>query len=270
MTQMHSESSSVPVVESRPLTISVQQLSKQFPVKRSLEEIFRHPFQQEWVTVLDGIALAVNQGEVLSLLGPNGAGKTTLMKILCILLLPSAGSAIVSGYDVIRDQRKVRQTVGYCLNTERSFYYRLSGKQNLEFYATLNNLPVHEMEDRIAEVLDVVGLTAAAGSSFMTYSKGMQQRLGLARALLTNPAVLLLDEPTNGLDPGAAHDFRHFLRKKMVEKLKKTVLLVTHSLEEAHEVCDRMAIMDRGKIIFEGDWVALQTYLHTHGFPGQG
>jgi ABC-2 type transport system ATP-binding protein len=103
----------------------------------------------------------------------------------------------------------------------------------------------------------------------MTYSKGMQQRLGLARALLTDPAVLLLDEPTNGLDPGAAAEFRRFLRKKMVDDLGKTVLLVTHSLEEARECCDRMVIMDRGKIVFTGDGSATQQYLHAHGFPGE-
>lgn len=260
---------SVPVLHSRPATITVRQLTKQFPMKRSLGEIIRHPFQQEWKTVLDGVDLTVNQGEVLGLLGPNGAGKTTLMKILCTLLLPSEGTAVVNGYDVVSAPLRVRQAVGYCLNTERSFYYRLTGQQNLAFFATLNNLPTQEVNTRIAEVLDVVGLTAAAGLSFMTYSKGMQQRLGLARALLTNPAVLLLDEPTNGLDPGAATEFRHFLRTKLADELGKTVLFVTHSLEEAHECCDRMAIMDQGKLVFEGDWSALQAYLRTYGFPGQ-
>ena len=267
---MQSDSTSVPILHSRPVTITVHQLVKQFPTKRSLGEIMRRPFQQQWVTVLDGIDLTVKQGEVLGLLGPNGAGKTTLMKILCTLLLPSGGNAVVNGYDVVSAPLRVREAVGYCLNTERSFYYRLSGKQNLAFFATLNNLPTQEVNDRITEVLDIVGLTAAAGSSFMTYSKGMQQRLGLARALLTNPAVLLLDEPTNGLDPRAATEFRHFLRKKLADELGKTVLLITHSLEEAHECCDRMAIMGLGKIVFEGAWSEMQAYLHTHGFPGQG
>jgi ABC-2 type transport system ATP-binding protein len=264
-----SESTSVRVLHSRPATITVHQLTKQFPAKRSLGEILRRPFRQEWVTVLDGIDLEINQGEVLGLLGPNGAGKTTLMKILCTLLLPSGGNAVVNGYDVVGAPLRVRQAVGYCLNTERSFYYRLTGRQNLAFFATLNNLPTQEVHTRIAEVLDVVGLTTAAGSSFMTYSKGMQQRLGLARALLTNPVVLLLDEPTNGLDPGAATEFRHFLRKKLVDELGKTVLLITHSLEEARACCDRMAIMDQGKVVFEGNWSAMRTYLHTHGFPGR-
>jgi ABC-2 type transport system ATP-binding protein len=260
---------SVPKLHSSPITIAVHALTKQFPLKRSLSEIIRHPLRHEWVTVLDGIDLTVTQGEVLGVLGPNGAGKTTLMKILCTLLLPSAGTAIVHGYDVERTPLRVRQAVGYCLNTERSFYYRLSGVQNLAFFATLNNLPTQEVNSRIAEVLNIVGLTAAADSAFMTYSKGMQQRLGLARALLTDPAVLLLDEPTNGLDPGAATEFRQFLRNKLADELGKTVLLVTHSLEEAHECCDRMAIMDQGKLVFEGDWSALQTYLCNYGFPGQ-
>ena len=186
--------------------IVVHNLTKQFPTRRSLGEILRHPLQQPWATVLDGVSLEVRQGEIFGLLGPNGAGKTTLLKILCTLLLPTAGRATVNGYDVLGDPFRVRQQVGYCLNTERSFYYRLTGRQNLAFFATLNNLTSRVVPTRIEEVLEVVGLNGAAGSPFMTYSKGMQQRLGLARALLTDPAVLLLDEPTNGLDPGAANE----------------------------------------------------------------
>jgi ABC-2 type transport system ATP-binding protein len=159
--------------------------------------------------------------------------------------------------------------VGYCLDTERSFYYRLTGYQNLVFFATLNNLSSGERARRILEVIGVVGLDGVADASFMSYSKGMQQKLGLARALLTDPVVLLLDEPTKSLDPGAATAFRRFLRGTLAEKLGKTILLVSHTLEECRECCDRMAIMDRGQIVFQGSWPEVQRFMQAQGFPGQ-
>jgi ABC-2 type transport system ATP-binding protein len=231
--------------------------------------LFR-PFDRRWVTALDGVNLQVGQGEIVGLLGPNGAGKTTLLKILCTLLLPTDGRAAVNGHDVVQAPRSVRRAVGYCLDTERSFYHRLTGRQNLAFFAALNNLGSQQTPARIAEVLGMVGLNGAAGEPFMTYSKGMQQKLGLARALLTDPAVLLLDEPTKSLDPGAAGEFRRFLRSILMGRLGKTILLVTHSLEEARLCCDRLAIMHQGRIIFQGVWPEVEAFVQTHGFPGHG
>ncbi|MFQ5933773.1 MAG: ABC transporter ATP-binding protein [Dehalococcoidia bacterium] len=248
--------------------IVVHNLTKRFPVRRRWRETIIRPFHQRWMTALDGVDLEVRQGEVLGLLGPNGAGKTTLLKILCTLLLPTGGRAAVNGHDVVEAPRRARQAVGYCLDTERSFYYRLTGMQNLAFFATLNNLGSREATTRIAKVLGTVGLNGAAGDPFMTYSKGMQQKLGLGRALLTDPGVLLLDEPTKSLDPGAAIEFRRFLRTTLAERLGKTILLVTHSLEEASECCDRVAIMDQGRISFQGTWPEVQGFIQTHGFPG--
>jgi ABC-2 type transport system ATP-binding protein len=249
--------------------IIVQNLTKRFPMGRPWEGFVRRPLRSRWPTALDGVDFAVRQGEVFGLLGPNGAGKTTLLKILCTLLLPTSGRAVVSGYDVVEVPRKIRQMVGYCLDTERSFYYRLTGRQNLAFFATLNNLNSGERASRIAAVLESVGLNGAADARFMTYSKGMQQKLGLARALLTDPVVLLLDEPTKSLDPGAATEFRRFLRGTLAEKLGKTILLVTHSFEECRACCDRMAIMDRGRIVSQGSWPEVQGFMQAHGFPGQ-
>jgi len=248
--------------------ILVHNLTKRFPVRRQWAEMVRRPFRHRWARALDGVDLEVKQGEVFGLLGANGAGKTTLLKILCTLLVPTRGRAAVNGYDVVEAARKVRQVVGYCLDTERSFYYRLTGTQNLAFFATLNNLTSREATTRITEVLNMVELNGAANAPFMTYSKGMQQKLGLARALLTNPAILLLDEPTKSLDPGAATEFRRFLRHTVAEGLGKTILLVTHSLEEARECCDRAAIMDQGRIAFQGIWPEVQGFIQAHGFPG--
>jgi ABC-2 type transport system ATP-binding protein len=246
--------------------VLVHNLTKRFRVQRRWGDIVRRPLHAEWATALDGVDLEVRRGEVFGLLGPNGAGKTTLLKIFCTLLLPTSGRAVIGGYDVVAAPRKVRQMVGYCLDTERSFYYRLTGYQNLAFFATLNNLNSGERARRIIEVIEVVGLNGAADTRFMSYSKGMQQKLGLARALLTDPLVLLLDEPTKSLDPGAATAFRRFLRSTVAAELGKTIILVTHTLEECRECCDRMAIMDRGRIIFQGSWPEVQGFMQTQGF----
>lgn len=248
--------------------IVVRNLRKRFPVRRRWAEIVCRPFQHRWAMALGGVDLEVRSGEVFGLLGPNGAGKTTLLKILCTLLLPTGGLAVVNGHDVVHAPQRVRQAVGYCLESERSFYYRLTGIQNLEFFATLNNIGSREATTRIAEVLEMVGLDGVAATPFMTYSKGMQQRLGLARALLIDPAVLLLDEPTKSLDPGAAAEFRRFLRSTLAERLRKTILLVTHSLEEARECCDHGAIMHQGRIRFQGTWPEVQGFIQAHGFSG--
>jgi ABC-2 type transport system ATP-binding protein len=249
--------------------VLVHNLTKRFRVQRRCGDIVRRPLRAAWATALDGVDLEVGRGEVFGLLGPNGAGKTTLLKIFCTLLLPTSGRAVIGGYDVVAAPSKVRQTVGYCLDTERSFYYRLTGYQNLAFFATLNNLSSRERTRRILEVIEVVGLDGAADGRFMSYSKGMQQKLGLARALLTDPVVLLLDEPTKSLDPGAATAFRRFLRGTLAEELGKTILLVSHSLDECRECCDRMAIMDRGRILFQGGWSAVQGFMQAQGGFGR-
>jgi len=235
-----------------PVAIFVQNLTKRFAKTRPFGETIRRPFRPRWAIAIDGVDLEVKQGEIFGLLGANGAGKTTLLKILCTLLLPTKGQAAVCGHDVVDSPRQVRQAVGYCLDTERSFYYRLTGRQNLNFFAALNNLSGRAAVMRVAENLEIVGLNASADTAFMEYSKGMQQKLGLARALLTDPAVLLLDEPTKSLDVGAATEFHAFLRRQVVGQLRKTVLMVTHCLDEARDCCDRLAVMDQGKIILAG------------------
>jgi ABC-2 type transport system ATP-binding protein len=218
-------------------------------------------------TALNGVSFNVYQGEVFGLLGPNGAGKTTLLKILATILLPDGGVAKMDGHDVVAEGQRVRQRVGYCLDSKRSFYQRLTGVQNLAFFATLNNIPPSRIAGRVAEVLGFVGLDGLAEARYGTYSDGMQQRLSLARALLTDPPVLLLDEPTKSLDPEAARHFRRFLRDVLAGGLGKTIVLVTHNLDEVRECCDRAAVMDGGRIVAEDTGAALCKLIEDSGFP---
>lgn len=231
------------------MAITIQKLTKTFSVGKVLRAFFKAPPKVGGAEVLKGINLEVLQGEVLGVLGPNGAGKTTLLEILSTLLLPTSGEATICGFDVVREAGQVRKVVSYCPSASESFYPRLTGMRNLEFFALLNNLSPREASRRIQTLLDLVGLDGGSDFAFQRYSEGMKQRLALARALLTEPEVLLLDEPTRSLDPVLQEEIRKFLRERVVAKLGKTVLLVTHSLLEAEQVCDRLAILHRGEIV---------------------
>ena len=206
------------------------------------------------VCALDGLTLEVAPGTVHGLLGPNGAGKSTLLKILATLVLPDSGSARVAGFDTVKEAPAVRRRLGVMLESERSFFARLSGRGNLKFFAALYGLNSTSARARIQELLELVGLTndAEADRRFMTYSLGMQHRLGLARALLPNPSVLLLDEPTRSLDPAAAHDWGRLLRDDLARGQGKAVLLASHNLGEVEKVCDRISILAKGRIVAAG------------------
>ncbi len=249
--------------------IAVHRLKKCFVVTRPWREALLRPFQREWTTALDGIDLEVRAGEIFGLVGPNGAGKTTLLKILCTQLVPTEGRAGINGHDVIDAPHEVRRALGYCLEAERSFYYRLTGRQNLAFFAALNDLGSQNSRIRIGEALGRVGLEDVADKPFMTYSRGTRQKLALARALLTDASVLLLDEPTSSLDPVAALEFRRLIREHLANQLGKTILLVTHSMEEIDDCCDRAAVMDRGRIVFQGTGVEVRERIRSNGFPGR-
>ena len=242
---------------SRP-AVSVQNLTKTFALGRVLRTLRKSPASEGRAEVLKGISMEVREGEVLGLLGPNGAGKTTLLEILSTLLLPTGGRASVCGHDVVREAAQVRRVVSYCPSASENFYPRLTGAGNLEFFALLHNLGPREAKEKIRSALDLVGLDGASSVPVQQYSDGMKQRLALARALLTESPVLLLDEPTRSLDPAAQGEIRKFLRRTLVERLGKTVLLVTHSLAEAEQVCDRLAILDRGRIVSIGTSVELR------------
>ncbi|WP_139977461.1 ABC transporter ATP-binding protein [Nocardioides litoris] len=204
--------------------------------------------QFDQVAALDGVDLEVGRGEVVTLLGQNGAGKSTLLRILGTTVLPDAGTARVAGHDVVLDRRRATRSLGLVLGEERSWYWRLTGRQNLEFFAALHGLRRRTARARAAELLERTQLADAADRAFSGYSSGMRARLSLARALLVEPSVLLLDEPSRTLDPIVARDFRTVVTAGAREG-GAAVLWVTHDLHEAAEVSDRMVILHRGTVV---------------------
>ncbi|GAB3686945.1 daunorubicin resistance protein DrrA family ABC transporter ATP-binding protein [Actinocorallia lasiicapitis] len=206
--------------------------------------------KKEPKTALDGLSLSVAQGEIHGLLGPNGAGKTTLVKILATILLPSDGTAAVHGRDVVTETAAVRELIGVVLGGDLGLYGRLSARRNLRFFGTLYRLDAATVDRRADELLERVGLADRADDRVEWYSRGMKQRLHLARGLLHRPEVLFLDEPTAGLDPVAAAEFRTLIRELRAEG--RTVLLATHDLDEAAALCDRISLIDQGRLLFSG------------------
>lgn len=232
--------------------IETFKLTKKFsPPRGVMRLVAKSPLKEE-ITAVDAVNLAVRKGEIFGLIGPNGAGKTTLIKLLCTLLWPTSGSAIVNGYDLVRDEDKVKASVGFVSGQERSFFWRLTGRENLEFFAALNNLLGGSAQRKINEALHQVDLQDAADNMFYSYSSGMKQRLGIARALLTNPAILFFDEPTKSLDAVAAQSLYKLIKEKLVGQERRTVFLTSHRLDEVEQRCDRIAIMHRGKIVYCG------------------
>jgi len=232
--------------------IEVKNVTKVYPAIKGYKELLLHPFQRKGTTALRGVDLEVRPGQCFCLMGPNGAGKTTLIKILSTLVLPDEGKAFIKGHDLEKETDEVKKHIGFALAEERSFYWRLTGLQNLDFFAALNNIPLSKRRKKIQEVIDLVGLEKAAGRRFNTYSTGMRQMMAIARALLTDPDILFVDEPTRSLDPVAAQNIRTFLRKEMVENHGKTVFWATHDLSEAAEFAHTIAIIAEGQIKAEG------------------
>ena len=185
----------------------------------------------------------------MALVGHNGAGKTTLMRILATLVLPTRGRAALGGFDVARDTESARGQFGYHTGGDEGFYGRLSGRENLTFFAAMNNIAGPEAREKIDSVAAWMGIADDLDRQVRTYSTGMRHRLGLARALLHGPAVLLLDEPTRSLDPLAAAEFRHLLRDELVRRRGTTLLFASHSLAEVEEIADRVVLLDHGKML---------------------
>lgn len=200
-----------------------------------------------YVAAVDGVSLKIEQGEIFGLLGPNGAGKSTTIRMLCTLLEPSGGTARINGYDIVRQANQVRQNLGTVLAGERSIYWKLTARENLEYFAALYHIPPEIAKKRTKALLDRMELTSRADDLVEKFSTGMKQRVAISKALIADPPILLLDEPTLGLDPQAARNLR-----ELISELKNeghTVLLTTHYMEEADLLSDRIGIIDQGKII---------------------
>ena len=202
------------------------------------------------VEAVRAVSFTIEPGELFGLLGPNGAGKTTTIKMLITLLIPTAGSARVLGLDVVKDAREVRKRIGYVFGGERGVYERLSGYDNLRYFAELYGVPPKLQKPRIEELLELVGLKGREHERAEGYSRGMKQRLHVARGLLHDPEVLFLDEPTIGLDPIGARELRSTIAS--LTAAGKTILLTTHYMFEADALCDRIAVISKGKIVAEG------------------
>ncbi len=198
------------------------------------------------VTAVDDISFTVENGEIFGFLGPNGAGKSTTMMILTTLLKPTSGQALVSGYDVVNQAKKVRQSIGY-VQQETTVDEYLSGRENLLLQARLNHIPKYQIDKRIDDVLDLIELSDKQHDSVVTYSGGMRKRLDIAGGLLHHPKVLFLDEPTVGLDIQTRRKIWEYI-KKIHTEFEMTIFLTTHYMEEADQLCDRIGIIDYGKI----------------------
>jgi ABC-2 type transport system ATP-binding protein len=202
------------------------------------------------VEAVRGVSFEIAEGELFGLLGPNGAGKTTTIKMLITLLLPTSGSARVLGFDVVKDARKVRERIGYVFGGDRGLYERLPALDNLRYFAELYGVPPREQRPRIDYLLELVGLKGRERERVEGYSRGMRQRLHIARGLLHDPPVLFLDEPTLGVDPVGARELRATIAS--LTEAGKTVLLTTHYMFEADALCDRIAVIANGKIVAQG------------------
>jgi ABC-2 type transport system ATP-binding protein len=207
----------------------------------------RKPLEVEAVR---GVSFTVERGELFGLLGPNGAGKTTTIKMLITLLLPTSGEARVLGLDVVQDAREVRKRIGYVFGGDRGLYERLSAYDNLRYFAELYGVSGKAQRIRIDEVLELVGMKGREQERVEGYSRGMRQRLHIARGILHDPEVVFLDEPTIGVDPVGARDLRQMIADLVA--VGKTVLLTTHYMFEADTLCDRIAVIAKGQIVGAG------------------
>jgi len=229
--------------------ISIEHLEKFFPPARSGWRAFLQPFAPATSLALAGISFDVRDGESVALLGANGAGKSTLLKILATLLLPTRGRSRIAGHDAARDSRAVRRQLGYHAGTDHGFYPRLTGRQNLVFFGRLNQLSESTAAHSIDTLAERFHLEDSLNRQVRTLSTGMVQRLSFARAILHQPHVLLLDEPTRSLDVLAAAEFRRFIKAEIVQRGHTSLLFASHTLAEVELLADRVAIIDKGRLL---------------------
>jgi ABC-2 type transport system ATP-binding protein len=199
------------------------------------------------IVAVDHITFGVKKGELFGLLGPNGAGKTTTIKMLTTLLVPTEGEAYINGWHVVKEAQNIRSHINVIFGGERGLYLRLSGKDNLRYFSDLYGIPASVQKERIPELLQLVGLSEHAEKKVENYSRGMKQRLHIARGLINDPSIIFMDEPTMGLDPEGARSLRAIIKE--LTSREKTIFLTTHYMFEADELCNRIALLKEGKII---------------------
>lgn len=224
-------------------------LVKRYPRNRDLLRFLRHPLRREYTEVLHGVDLHIPRGGVYALLGPNGAGKTTLLKLLSGLLLPDSGQIVVDGIDHSGDPHRLRDQVSLAVCDERSFYWRISARENLRFFATLYGLHGKGRDGRISECLELVGLEGVAERRYMELSSGMRQKLALARGLLVEPSILMMDEPTRSLDPESTVRIHEVVGKILAQDPQRIILYSTHDLAEAESISSHVIILRNGRIV---------------------
>lgn len=210
------------------------------------------------IKALDNLNIEVKKGELLGIIGPNGAGKTTAIRIICCILQPNSGEVTVGGYSIHHDQIKIKSMIGY-LPEEPNLYERFKARDLLQYFGELYGVPKNQLDSRIEELLELVGMSKRADDRINTFSKGLRQRIGIARALIHDPEVIIFDEPTMGLDPATSITIRNFIKEL---KGDKTVILCTHYMDEADLLCDRVAILNQGKIRDIGTPKSLKEKIH--------
>ena len=231
-----------------PDTIILKNISKTYKIPSIL------PWKRsKMIDALINVSMTCPEQKVTCLLGPNGAGKTTLMKILTGLIIPDEGKLTMNN-----------KSIGFVTQNERSFYWRLTGRQNLDFYGALYNLNKNNKKKKISEVLSEVDLVQDADKPFRLYSSGMRQKLHFARALLCDPEILLLDEPTTHIDPVAQEGIHKLIKNKILKNRKTTILLCTHNLNEAQNLSDKIILLDKGRILAQGSISSLRSKINPN------
>ncbi len=210
------------------------------------------------IKALDNLNLDIKKGELLGIIGPNGAGKTTAIRIICCILKPDSGDVLVNGMSIHQEPIQIKSMIGY-LPEEPNLYERFKAKDLLRYFAELYGVPKDRITVRIDEMLELVGMSHRADDRINTFSKGLRQRIGIARALVHDPEILIFDEPTMGLDPATSSNIREFIRDL---KGDKTIILCTHYMDEADSLCDRVVILDQGKILDMGTPNDLKSKIH--------
>ncbi len=228
--------------------IEVSNLMKEFEVKKKNQSFWRRKRnEKEKFVAVNNVNFNVNRGEIFGFLGPNGAGKTTTIKMISTLLRPTSGSVVVNGIDVNKKPLEALKNLGTVLAGERSTYWKLTGKENLKYFAAMNGMTGKTANDKIDALLKRFSLDKRADETVEKYSTGMKQRVALAKALIAEPSIVILDEPTSGLDPQSARNLRELILE--IKEEGRTIFLTTHYMEEADHLSDRIAIIDHGEII---------------------